>query len=476
MRRSAAGHDHSTQHLTDVRTRRVYASSGDGCATIGWDYPGSTLLEVRVLRSECGFAATAEDGASAAGAGVASSAGQTVVYHDVSGSFRDAGLRNGRPYYYTVFARHSGREWVRWGEFELRPGRPATSVAARLPAAFRRLFRRLLPAAALLLCLVAMAAAFGPARAAASAATPQADTEAVTAALADPSVTAVVQGTAYQTSVASWGGAEGAPAGASVTFTWPAAKARAAAGVWPLLKTDDGGAPAPPFTTVEHRVRVTHLTALQVDVLLQNGRVIQILPLDGETQFTLREETWPPFSWVPWFTARPWVLLVVFLLVGVVVIARAWRRSRAWNRRLPSMTRHDRQFIGRLAIIIFLLAGFAWQVYEAIYAARAPAVDPGGLNAGDLAALPLLLFPPALFLAALAMELTPSGHRMAWGLVSFLAAAGSLYNLATAVTGTTTNLNLSYYILLGVLCLVAAPRAFSAGRMGWSRNSMPRYA
>ena len=74
------------------------------------------------------------------------------------------------------------------------------------------------------------------------------------------------------------------------------------------------------------------------------------------------------------------------------------------------------------------------------------------------------------------MELTPSGHRVAWGLVSFLAAAGSLYNLAAAVTGTTTNLNLLYYILLGALCILAAPRAFSAGRMGWSRNSMPRYA
>jgi hypothetical protein len=298
----------------------------------------------------------------------------------------------------------------------------------------------------------------------------------VTAATADRVAAAVLEGTAYQTSVAVWGGAQGAPAGATVTFTWPAANARAAAGVWPLLKTDAGRTPAPPYATVEHRVRITDLTTLQVDVLLQDGRVTQILPLDGVTQFELREETWPPFSWFPWFTARPWVLLPVFLVVGAIVIARAWRRSRAWNRRLPSMTRHDRQFLGRLAVSIFLLAGFAWQVYEGIYAAGAPAVDPGGLNAGDLAALPVLLFPPALFLAALAMELTPSRHRVAWGLVSFLAAGGSLYNLAAAVTGTTTNLNLSFYILLGGLCILAAPRAFSAGRMGWSRNSLPRYA
>ena len=476
MRRSAAGHDHSTQHLTDVRTRRVYASSGDGCAAIAWDYPGSTLLEVRILRSDSGFAMTADDDATQAGGGAAAGAGQTAVYHDVTGSFRDAGLQNGRPYYYTVFARHPGREWVRWGEYELRPGVPATSVVGRFPAAFRRVFRRVLPAMALLLCLVSFVALPGSAGAATGKAEPAAEAEAVAAATADPTVAAVLHGADYQTSVASWGGTQGAPAGATVTFAWPAVEARSAAGVWPLLKSDDGGAPAPPYATVEHRVRITDLSALQVDVLLQDGRVIQILPLDGETQFQLLEETWPPFSRFPWFTARPWVLLPVFLLVGAIVIARAWRRSRAWNRRLPSMTRHDRQFIGRLAVMVFLLAGFAWQVYEGIYAAGAPAVDPGGLSAGDLAALPLLLFPPALFLAALAMELTPSGHRVAWGLVAFLAAAGSLYSLATAVTGTTTNLNLSYYILLGVLCLLAAPRSFTAARMGWSRNDPPRYA
>ena len=287
---------------------------------------------------------------------------------------------------------------------------------------------------------------------------------------------AVLQGTAYQTNVSFWGGAQGASAGATVTFTWPAANARAVAGVWPLLESGAAETPVPPYASVEHRVRLTDLTALRVDVLLQDRRVLQILPLDGETQFELREETWPPFSWFPWFTARPWVLLPLFVVVSAVVIGRAWRRSRSWNRRLPSMTRHDRQFLGRLAVILFLLAGFAWQVYEGIYAAGAPAVDPGGLNASDLAALPLLLFPPAVFLAAMGMELAPTGHRVAWALVALLAAAGSLYNLASAVTGTTTNLNLSYYILLGVLCILAAPRAFSAGRMGWSRNSMPRYA
>ena len=43
------------------------------------------------------------------------------------------------------------------------------------------------------------------------------------------------------------------------------------------------------------------------------------------------------------------------------------------------------------------------------------------------------------------------------------------------VTGATTNLNLTYYVLLAVLALISVPRAFSAGKMGWSRNQ-PRYS
>lgn len=51
---------------------------------------------------------------------------------------------------------------------------------------------------------------------------------------------------------------------------------------------------------------------------------------------------------------------------------------------------------------------------------------------------------------------------------------GGFCFLAIAATGTANNLNLSCYVLLGILCLLAAPR--NAGRMGWSRNSLPRYA
>ena len=206
------------------------------------------------------------------------------------------------------------------------------------------------------------------------------------------------------------------------------------------------------------------------------GQVIQIRPLNGSTAFVLREQTWRPFSWFPWFTQNPWVLAPLLVVVAVIIGARAFLRSRAWRRRLPSMTRHDRQFIGRLLVIVFLVAGLAWQIFESWVAATGPKVSGDVLTAGDLAALPLLIFPPVLFVAAMALEFSWASHRFAWGLLAVLALAGSAFSLATALTGTTTNLDLTYYILLGVLFLVALPRSFSGGKTGWSRNSVSRYA
>ena len=135
------------------------------------------------------------------------------------------------------------------------------------------------------------------------------------------------------------------------------------------------------------------------------------------------------------------------------------------------MTRHDRQFIGRVAVLLFLLAGFAWQFYEGWYAATGPSVGTSSSAAGSLASLPLLLIPPGLFVAGLILELSSAPRRGSWGLLAVLSAAASAYFLAAAVTGATTNLNLTYYILLAVLALISIPRAFSAGKMGWSRNT-----
>ncbi len=487
MRHGEHRHDHSTEHLTDVHTRRLRASAGNGYVVFGWDYPGSTLLEVKILRSE-GTASAASTGVAAAGA--------LQVYQGTTGSFRDGDVRNGYTYLYTVYARHPGElEWTRWGEYEQRPAERRRGERRRGAErengwrGFSRILRRCggrktAPAlAAAFLCVAALTASAPRAAAAttspksaassSSGAAAKASEEAVQMAAADPRVAQVLSGLASpRVRVVRWPASQ--PVGATVYYSWSAAETRHVAVVWPLVKTAGRGQlPTPPYVTVERHLRIDDLTALRVDVL--RGRVIQVAPMDGDTQFQLLEETWPPFSWIPRFSERPWVLLPVFVVVGLVVVARAWRRSRAWNRKLPSMTRHDRQFIGRLVVILFLLASLAWQIWEAVNATSAPAIATAGINAGALAALPLLLIPPAIFVAAAALEFSPAPHRAAWALLAVLAGATSAYNLATAVTGTTTNLNLSYYILLGILCLLAAPRAFSAGRMGWSRNRLPRY-
>ena len=96
-------------------------------------------------------------------------------------------------------------------------------------------------------------------------------------------------------------------------------------------------------------------------------------------------------------------------------------------------------------------------------------------SAGALATLPLLLIPPGLFVAALILEIGAGPHRGSWALIAVLSGAAAAYFLVAATIGVTMNLNLSYFILLSVLTLIAIPRAFSAGKMGWSRSASTRY-
>jgi len=298
---------------------------------------------------------------------------------------------------------------------------------------------------------------------------------ATAAALADPGVAAVLDGkSAALEQAVPWGGSAGQPAGYRLEFRWAATLAADIDQEWPLLRSD-ADTPEPPYQSAAYRIRASDVTGLQVDVLLDGPEVIQVMPQDGETEFVLQEQTWPPFSWVPWFSSNPWVVAPLFIALAVLFMVRAWLRSRAWNRRLPSMTRHDRQFIARVGVLLFLAAGFAWQFYEGWYAATGPSLDSGAGSAGSLASLPLLLIPPGLFVAGLMLELSAAPRRGSWALLAVLSGAASAYFLASAVTGATTNLNLSYYILLAVLALIAIPRAFSAGKMGWSRNAAPRY-
>jgi len=99
---------HADEVITDVNRRRVLVRARDDCFTIAWDYPGRTLLEVCILRSSAGPAEATDDGPET---------DQELVYQDVTGSFRDCDLEADLPYFYTVFARHPGGEWARWGEY-----------------------------------------------------------------------------------------------------------------------------------------------------------------------------------------------------------------------------------------------------------------------------------------------------------------------------------------------------------------------
>jgi hypothetical protein len=140
---------HEREHLTDVNVRRLRAAAGAAHVTIAWDYPGATLLEVRILRSEVGFAESADE-----------SGGQALVYAAASGSFRDDDVRPGATYFYTVFARmmaHAGDAaseagagesagesggragaaasrppWTCWGEVEARPGAAGAARITRV--------------------------------------------------------------------------------------------------------------------------------------------------------------------------------------------------------------------------------------------------------------------------------------------------------------------------------------------------------
>jgi len=457
---------HAEEVTTSVHTKRVSASDRGGAVSIAWDYPGRTFLQVRILRSGEGFAGGPEP-----------TPAQVVVYEDVTGSFGEPKPELDADLYYTVFAREPGREWHRWAEFlsarESSPG--CLHGWSRLRARARRRRSRLAPLSllALVATLAAAASLASPAVAEENAAA-DAGQQAAAAAAADDRVAAVLRaaGDSGDPAVTPW--PDGA--GFAVHYEWPAERAINVHDVWPLVATgDDGDTPVAPYTQRQLRLRIAELTGLRVDVLGDGGRVVQLMPIDAATRFELLEQTRAPFSWMPWFTSRPWVLVPLFLVVGALVVWRAWLRSRAWNRRNPSMTRHDRQFIGRLTVLLFLVAGFAWQIYEGVIAVTWPTADPTALAAGDLVNLPLLLIPPGLFLAALVLELSWQAHRVAWGLIVVLAAGASAYYLAAAVLRTTTSLNLTFYILLAVLALIAIPRAFSMGKMGWSRSFSARY-
>jgi hypothetical protein len=330
--------------------------------------------------------------------------------------------------------------------------------------------RRLLPWAAAVLVMVAV---LGGATAATAADGDEATEEptAEEAALeqvarADPRVAAMLAGVEAETRP-NPGTGEFSPLGAAVVFEWPSEQAQDATVDWPVL--DRAAADGEP---VERRLRLQELTAIVVVVDAGAGVVREIYPAVGTTSYVVREDVTEPWSRIPWLVQRPWLSLPIVLAGALGLAVHAFVRSRAWRRRTPSMARHDRQAISRLAIISVMIAGLVAQVWVVFGAAGEELPYDRAFDPGSLEVLPVLLFPAALYLAGLVLELLPMSHRGSWGLLAIMAASAYVYSVVIMMRVATADTTLLLSVLLGVLVLISLPRAFGASRMGWSRSAV----
>ena len=130
---------HAGQHITDVNVRRLHVNSTERSVQFAWDYPGSTLLRVRILRSGSRHAAGPDD---AQRPGL----DQLLVYDGDAGSFRDTDVTPRASYHYTVFARAEDGPWTVWAHRTVRAASPrwlrlrviAARVRIRVAPASRR--------------------------------------------------------------------------------------------------------------------------------------------------------------------------------------------------------------------------------------------------------------------------------------------------------------------------------------------------
>lgn len=103
---------------TDVNLYRLRFSVGRRGAVFAWDYPGSELLRVRIVRAEGEAGGVAGDPPAAPHAG----SSWSIVYEGVTGSYRDTGATVGASYRYAVFARLGDEPWTLWRQETLMVG------------------------------------------------------------------------------------------------------------------------------------------------------------------------------------------------------------------------------------------------------------------------------------------------------------------------------------------------------------------
>ena len=102
--------DRSKRVETSVHVYRLrLAPLAGGTVVVAWDYPGSTLLRVRILRAAAGAAAAA-----APEPELDPDTSWQVVYDGDTGSFRDRGLPAASAWRYVVFARDGDGPWTLW--------------------------------------------------------------------------------------------------------------------------------------------------------------------------------------------------------------------------------------------------------------------------------------------------------------------------------------------------------------------------
>jgi hypothetical protein len=101
---------------TDVNVYRLrLVALPGGVVAFGWDYPGSTLLRVRIVRAPAaGRPPVTPPPVTPPPVEPPAGGDWLVVYDGDTGSFRDRGLPEGGRWRYAVFARDGDGPWTLW--------------------------------------------------------------------------------------------------------------------------------------------------------------------------------------------------------------------------------------------------------------------------------------------------------------------------------------------------------------------------